>query len=78
MLCFAELTGTGILASGSSQGTAGSQRLIKVGTHGFQRENHRLLLQGTAGSQRLELLIPTQPGHHGLQLQAIAGSQNWI
>ena len=30
----------------------------KVGTHCFQRGNHRLPLQGTAGSQRLELLVP--------------------
>ena len=29
-------------------------RFPKVGTHGCQRGNHRLPLQGTAGSQRLE------------------------
>ena len=33
-------------------------RFPKVGTHGCQRGNHRLPLQGTAGSQRLELLVP--------------------
>ena len=49
-------------------------RFPKVGTHGCQRGNHRLPLQGTAGSQRLELLVP-QPGNHGLPLQATAGYQ---
>ena len=49
-------------------------RFPEVGTHGCQRGNHRLPLQGTAGSQRLELLVP-QPGNHGLPLQATAGYQ---
>ena len=49
-------------------------RFPKVGTHGCQRGNHRLPLQGTAGSLRLELLVP-QLGNHGLPLQATAGYQ---
>ena len=49
-------------------------RFPKVGTHGCQRGNHRLPLQGTAGSQRLELLVPNL-GTMRLPLQATAGYQ---
>ena len=49
-------------------------RFPKVGTHGCQRGNHRLALQGTAGSHRLEVMVP-QPGDQRLPLQATAGSQ---
>ena len=49
-------------------------RFPKVGTHGCQRGNHRLPLQGTAGSQRLELLVPNL-GNQRLPLQATAGYQ---
>ena len=49
-------------------------RFPKVGTHGCQRGNHRLPLQGTAGFP--ELGSPgSQPGNHGLPLQATAGYQ---
>ena len=49
-------------------------RFPKVRTHGCQRGNHRLPLQGTAGSHRLEVMVP-QPGKQRLPLQATAGSQ---
>ena len=47
----------------------------KVGTHGCQRGNHRLPLQGTAGSQRLELLVPNlgTMGYHCKQLPVTRG-----
>ena len=50
-------------------------RFPKVGTHGCQRGNHRLQLQGTAGSQRLELLVPNlgTMGYHCKQLPVTRG-----
>ena len=49
-------------------------RFPKVGTHGCQRGNHRLPLQGTAGSHRLEVMVPNL-GNQRLPLQATAGYQ---
>ena len=51
-------------------------RFPKVGTHGCQRGNHRLPLQGTAGYQsRLELLVPNlgSMGYHCKQLPVTRG-----
>ena len=55
-------------------------RFQKVGTHGCQRGNHRLPLQGTAGSQRLELLVPNlgTMGYHCKQLPVPRGWNSWF
>ena len=61
-----------MFAFGSWQGTAG---FPKVGTHGCQRGNHRLPLQGTAGPKGLELLVPNlgTRGYHCKQLPVTRG-----
>ena len=55
-------------------------RFQKVGTHGCQRGNHRLPLQGTAGSQRLELLVPNlgTMGYHCKELPVPRGWNSWF
>ena len=50
-------------------------RFPKVGTHGCQRGNHRLPLQGTADSHRLEVMVPNlgTRGYHCKQLPVPRG-----
>ena len=51
-------------------------RFPKVGTHGCQRGNHRLPLQGTAGSQRLELLVANL-GTRGCHCKELPVPSGW-
>ena len=69
-----------MFAFGSWQGTAGSQRLEQVGTHGSQPGNQRLPLQATAGSQRLELMLPNLGtiGYHCKELPIPKGWNWWF
>ena len=55
-------------------------RFPKVGTHGCQRGNHRLPLQGAAGSQSLELLVPNlgTMGYHCKELPFPKGWNWWF
>ena len=50
-------------------------RFPKVGTHGCQRGNHRLPLQGPADSHRLEVMVPNlgTRGYHCKQLPVTRG-----
>ena len=55
-------------------------RFPKVGTHGCQRGNHRLPLQGAAVSQSLELLVPKlgTMGYHCKELPFPKGWNWWF
>ena len=51
-------------------------RFPKVGTHGCQRGNHRLSLQGTAGSHRLEVMVPNL-GTRGCHCKQLPVTRGW-